>query len=61
MSANNINMIISGTTAIVRVGFVDSWATNNASCWLNWTLLVNWYAFKVWPSEIEQHFSSNVS
>ena len=29
MSANNINMIISGTAAIVRVRFVDPWATNN--------------------------------
>ena len=28
MSANNINVIISGTTAIVRARFVDPWATN---------------------------------
>ena len=63
MSANNINVIISGTTAIVRVRVVDPWATNNTFNWLNWTSLVNWYALKFQPrnSEIKQHFSSNVS
>ena len=63
MSANNINVIISGTTAIVWVRFVDPWATNNTFHWFNWTPLVNWYALKIWPqnSKIEQHFSSNVS
>ena len=63
MSANNIDVIISGTTAIVRVRFVDPWATNNTFHWLNWTPLVNWYALKIRPrnSEIEQHFSSNVA
>ena len=40
MSANNINVIISGTTAIVRVRFVDLWATNITFHWLNWTPLV---------------------
>ena len=28
MSVNNINVIISGTIATVRVRFVDPWATN---------------------------------
>ena len=62
MSASNINVIISGTTAVVRVRFVDPWATNNTSHWLNWTPLVNWYALEIRPqnSEIEQHVSSNV-
>ena len=62
LSANNINMIIS-TIAIVRVRFVDPWATNNTFHWLNWTPLVNWHTLKIRPrtSEIEQHFSSNVS
>ena len=62
MSASNINVIISGTTAVVRVRFVDPWATNNISHWLNWTPLVNWYALEIRPqnSEIEQHVSSNV-
>ena len=31
MLANNVNVIISGTTAIVLVRFVDPWATNNNS------------------------------
>ena len=60
ISASNINVIISGTTAIVRVQFVDLWATNNTfHQWLNWTPRVNWYALKIRPrnSEIEQHFS----
>ena len=63
MSANNINVLISGTTAIVRVRFVDPWATNNTYRWLNWTLLVNWHALKIRPrnSEIEQYFSSNIN
>ena len=63
MSASNINMIISGTTAIVRVQVVDPWTTNNTSHWLNWTPLVNWYALKIRPQnlEIAQQFSSNVS
>ena len=63
MLTSNIIEIISGTTAIVRVRFVDPWATNNTFHWLNWTPLVNWYALKIRPrnSEIEQHFSSNVS
>ena len=62
MSASNINVIISGTTAVVQVWVVNPWATNNTSHWLNWTPLVNWYTLKIWPqnSEIEQHFSSNV-
>ena len=62
MSANNINVIISGTIAIVRVRFVDPLATNNTFHWLNWTPLFNWHALKIRPrnSEIEQHFSSNV-
>ena len=62
LSANNVNVILSGPTAIVQVWFVDPWATNNTFHWLNWTPLVNWYALKI-PSrnsEIE-HFSSNVS
>ena len=59
MSANNINVIISGTTAIVQVWFVDPWATNNTFHWLNWTPLVNWYAFKIRPRNLEiEHFSS---
>ena len=63
LSANNINLIISRTTAIVRVRFVDPWAANNTFHWLNWTPLVNWYALKIRPrnSEIEQRFWSNVS
>ena len=63
MLANNINMIISGTTAIVRDRFVYPWATNNTFLWLNWTPLVSWYALKIrpWNSEIEQHFSYHVS
>ena len=63
MSVNNINVIISGTIAIVRVLFADPWANNNTFHWLNWTLLVNWYALKIRPrdSEIEQHVSSNIS
>ena len=65
MSADNINLIISGTTvtAIVRVRSVDPSATNNIFHWLIWTPLVNWYAFKISSrsSEIEQHFSSDVS
>ena len=62
LSASNINGIISRTTAIVRVRFVDPWATNNTFHWLNWTPLVNWYASKIRPqnSKIE-HFSSNFS
>ena len=63
MSANNIiNVIISGTTAIVRVRFVDSWATNNTFHWLNWTPLVNWYTLKIRSqnSETEQYFSPNI-
>ena len=63
MSASNINVIISGTTAVVRVQVVDPWTANNIFHWLNWTLLVNWYALKIRPqnSEIAQQFSSNVS
>ena len=63
MSANNINVIISGTTAIVRVWVIDAWGTNSSFLWLNWTPLVNWYALKIQHrnSEIEQHFSSTVS
>ena len=63
MSASNINVIISGTTAIVRIRFVDPWTTNDTFNWLNWTPLVNWYTLKIRPrnSEIEQHFSSNFS
>ena len=63
ISANNINVIISGTTAIVRVWFVDPWASDNTSHWLNWTPLVRRYALKIRSqnSEIEQHFSSNAS
>ena len=63
MSAKNINVIISGTTAIVRVRFVDPWTTNNPFHWLNRPPLVSWYALKIRSrnSEIEQHFSSNVS
>ena len=63
MSVNNINMIISETTAIVRVRFVDHWATNNIFHWLNWTPLVNWYALKIRPrkSGKEQNYSSKVS
>ena len=65
MSANNINVIISGTTvtAIVRVRFVDPWATNNTFHWLNWTPLVNWYALKIRsrnPEIEQQHFSSTL-
>ena len=62
MSANDINVIISGTAAIVRVRFVDPWATNNTFHWLNWAPLVSWYALKIRPrhSKIE-HFSPNVS
>ena len=57
MSANNINAIISGTTAIVRVRF-GPWATNNTLHWLNWKLLVNLYVLKIRPRmwEIVQHF-----
>ena len=47
LSANNINMIISGQTAIVRVWFVDPWTSNNTFHWLNWTPLVNLYALKI--------------
>ena len=63
LSANNINVLISGTTAIVRVRFVDPWATDNTFHWLNWTPLVNWYILKIRPrnSEMTEHFSSNVS
>ena len=61
--ANNINVIISGTIALVRVRFVDPWATNHTFHWWNWTPLVNWYALKIRPqnSEIEYYYSSNVS
>ena len=63
VSPNNIKVIILGTTAIVRIRFVDPWATYNIFHWLNWTPLVHWYALKIRPdnSEIEQNFSSNVS
>ena len=62
MSANNINVIISGTTAIVWVWFVGTRATNNTFHWLNWMPLVNWYDLKISPrsSEIEQQFPWNV-
>ena len=61
MSANNINVIISGTTAIIRVRFAP-WATNTFH-WLNWTPLVNWYALKIRPrnSEIEHFFIKRYS
>ena len=49
MSANNITMIILGITATVRVLLTDAWATNSTFHWLNWTLLVSWYALKIWP------------
>ena len=57
MSVNNINVITSGTIAIVRVLFADPWANNNTFHWLNW------YALKIRPrdSEIEQHVSLNIS
>ena len=48
-SVNNINAIISGRTAILRVRFVDPWGINNTFHWLNWTPLVNWYALKIRP------------
>ena len=61
MSTSNIHVIISGTTAIVRVQLVDPWATNNTFNGLNWTSLVNWYALKIRPrnSKIEQQFQLN--
>ena len=62
MSASNINVIISRTTAIVQVQFAP-WATNNTLHWLNLTPMVNWYTLKIRAhnSEIEQHLLSNLS
>ena len=54
MSANNINVIISGTAATVRVRFAP-WATNNTLHWLNWAPPVSWYALKIQPRNWKQN------